>query len=63
MKRTLLSILCAVAVVASAAAAEKPRLVVNVVVSQLSASDLARVEHNLSEGGLRKLLGDGVKYD
>ena len=51
------------AVVASTAAAEKPRLVVNVVVSQLSASDLARVEHNLSEGGLRKLLGDGVKYD
>ena len=63
MKKTLLSILCAVAVVASAAAVEKPRLVVNVVVSQLSASDLAPLEHNFTQGGLHKLLDEGVRYD
>lgn len=63
MKRTLLTILATLAIVANAISNDSPRLVVNIVVPSLSASDLRPIEHNLTEGGLKKLLEGGLRYD
>lgn len=62
MKKALLSALFAVATIA-VATAQKPRLVVNIVVPQLSASDLRPLQGQLSADGLGGLLDGGVRYD
>ncbi len=43
--------------------AEKPRLVVNIVVSQLRADQLARWAHNLDEQGIMKFVQEGTVFD
>jgi arylsulfatase A-like enzyme len=43
--------------------AEKPRLVVNIVVSQLRADQLERWAHNLDDRGMAKLAKEGTVFD
>lgn len=43
-------------------AAEKPRLVVQIVVSSMRAGDLERYAENYGEGGLKRLLAEGLHY-
>lgn len=63
MKKALLALFFVVVATATAVAGDKPRLVVNIVVPQLSASDLRPLQANLSENGLGGLLNGGVRYD
>ena len=42
--------------------ADKPRLVVNIIVGSLSASDLDRYSSNFSDGGFKLLMESGVRY-
>lgn len=63
MKRLLLSVMALVVAMAMATAIEKPRLIVNVVVSHLSLSDIKPLENNLTSGGFKQLLNQGVRYD
>ena len=46
----------------TSAIAEKPRLVVNIVVGSLSNSDLDRFSSNFSDGGFKRLMEGGVRY-
>ncbi|MDR0955191.1 MAG: alkaline phosphatase family protein [Rikenellaceae bacterium] len=53
--------LCAVAFRA-AGQARAPKLVVNIVVSQMRYDYLTRFSHNFSEGGFRRMMNDGVFF-
>lgn len=46
----------------TARAAERPRLVVNIVVSSMRADDIERYSTNLSQGGLRRLMNEGAYF-
>lgn len=59
MKRLLTIALLALA---TTAAAETPRLIVQIVVSSMRAGDLERYAANYTSGGLNRLLNEGVHY-
>ena len=60
---TRLLILCIVAMLPCIATfAAPPRLVVNIVVGSMSSNDLDRFAPNLTEGGFRRIMQDGVTY-
>ena len=59
MKRILTILLLTLA---TSAAAETPRLVVQIVVSSMRAGDLERYAANYTEGGLNRLLSGGIHY-
>jgi hypothetical protein len=48
---------------AGAARAAKPRLVVNIAVSQLRADQMERWAHNLDDRGIRKFIAEGTVFD
>lgn len=67
MKRFLLCISAIVAIMNivathTAAAAEKPRLLVNIVVSSMRADDLTRYNKNFSTGGFNRLIENGAYF-
>ena len=45
-----------------ASAAERPRLLVNIVVSGMRADDLVRYNKNFSNGGFNRLINNGAYY-
>ena len=57
-----LSILAVALASYTTALAERPRLVVNIIVGSLSNSDLDRFSANFSDGGFKRLMEGGVRY-
>ena len=65
MRRLIIQTLSIVAIAllsCTTALADKPRLVVNIIVGSLSDSDLDRYSANLSDGGFKLLMESGVRY-
>jgi hypothetical protein len=65
MLRPLIQALTLVAIALlshTTALADKPRLVVNIIVGSLSDSDLDRYSANFSDGGFKLLMDSGVRY-
>ena len=65
MRRLIFKILSLVAIALlshTTAMAEKPRLVVNIIVGSLSNSDLDRYSANFSDGGFKLLMESGTRY-
>lgn len=62
MRLGIRNIAIAIALFALAGSTAKPRLVVNVVVSGMRQTDLTRYEANFGQGGLRRLLAEGVEF-
>ena len=67
MKKFLLYISAITAIMTSlaaneASAAERPRLLVNIVVSGMRADDLVRYNKNFSNGGFNRLINNGAYY-
>ena len=65
MRLQFLRTICAITALlacCTSAIAEKPRLVVNIVVGSLSNSDLDRFSSNFSDGGFKRLMEGGVRY-
>ena len=59
MKRIITTLLF-VLTLSTLMAAEKPRLVVQIVVSSMRAGDIERYAENYTEGGFKRLLGEGL---
>lgn len=57
-----LSILAVALLSYTTAMAERPRLVVNIIVGSLRNSDLDRYSSNFSDGGFKRLMDEGVRY-
>ncbi|MEE1167736.1 MAG: alkaline phosphatase family protein, partial [Alistipes sp.] len=57
-----LNIIDAFAAPNSATQAERPRLVVNIVVGSMRGDDLDRYYKNLTENGFRRLMREGITY-
>lgn len=62
MLRKTLPLLLALVATSIAAAAPRPRLVVQIVVGSMRATDPDRYAENLSEGGIRRLMQGGTRY-
>ena len=60
MKRLLTILL--LLVIGSATAANRPKLVVQIVIGSMRAGDIARYEANYGDGGFRRLTEQGAHY-
>lgn len=60
-QKIILTLAVATLLTTTVAAAERPRLIINIVVSQMGYDDLNRFESNFTQGGFKRFMDDGVR--